>query len=281
MTDPKSQAQPIRVMAVMVVYQRAPDDTAPWQMLREMLNQTGVLELKHCLIHDNSPQRDRQADPFMPNGFELRLCPENVGTSGAYTQAIKVAKANNCEWLLLLDQDTILPSDYLQRASDALLGADILVPRVWHLKELISPCVITKMGNVRPTLDPRSHQKVTAISSGVLVSVAAIESSTPFPNDLWLDYVDHWMFHFFSKNGFRVARIDADLVHDLSLKNPSTLSNDRLKSILHAENTFTRQLEIGARLALPLRQCMRGLRFLINGQYNHAFTTFKHCIARR
>jgi hypothetical protein len=276
-----AQARPTNVLAVLVLYGRAAHEAASWPMLNAMMGQESAFVLKRCLIHDNSPAISEHFDVHLPEGFEQRLSPGNVGTAGAYAGAIDVAKAQKCEWLLLLDQDTLLPLDYLARAAASLDRADILVPRVWHGDQLISPGVLTKTGSIRPSSNLPKHGTghATAISSGLLARVSAIETSLPFPKDLWLDYVDHWMFLSFARNGLKIAEISADLEHNLSIKEPSRLASDRLDSILRAEAALYRHLGLSARLVLPFRRAIRGLRFLAGGHINLATTTLRHCIA--
>jgi hypothetical protein len=272
------RTRPIEVMAVLVLYRRAAHEAASWPMLCAMMGHPGKFVLKHCLIHDNSPQEVTHFYQHLPQGFELRLNPGNVGTAGAYAGGLDVAKAQKCEWLLLLDQDTLLPTDYLARAAASLSAADVLVPRVWHGEQLLSPGVLTTTGSIRPTynLPEYGQGRATAISSGVLARVTAIEASLPFPREMWLDYVDHWMFLSFARNGFRIAAINADLAHDLSIKEPASLAPDRLESILRAETALYRHLGIAARLILPIRRAMRGLRFLSGGHSHLATITFRH-----
>lgn len=279
MTAHNGQHQPIRVMAVLVLYRRAPEKVVSWSVLNSIMGQPGSFELTHCLIHDNSPQEYVRMLTPLPEGFESRSSPENIGTAGAYAAAVDVAKAQNCEWLLLLDQDTLLPPDYLAKAAASLRETDVLVPRVWHGEQLISPGVLTTIGSIHPIANLPEHgqDRVTAISSGVLARVAAIEASLPFPKDLWLDYVDHWMFLSFAWNGFRITQINADLAHDLSVKNPASLAPDRLENILRAETALYSHLGLAARLILPMRQAMRGLRFLAGGHFHLATITYRHC----
>lgn len=275
------QEQPIKVLAVLVLYGRTAYEAASWRALNAMMGQESALVLKHCVIHDNSQESVQDTAANLPEGFELRLSRRNVGTAGAYVEAINVAKAYECEWLLLLDQDTLLPPDYMTRAAASMGRADVLVPRVWHGNQLISPGVLTKIGSIRPTpiLPKHGMGHATAISSGILVRLAAIEESLPFPEDLWLDYVDHWMFLSFERNGFKIGEIAVDLKHNLSIKQPAMLPVDRLESILRAEAVLYQHLGLSARLVLPFRRIMRSFRFLACGQVNLATKTFRHCIS--
>ena len=280
MTAHNGQHQPIRVIAVLVLYRCAPEKVVSWSVLNSMMGQPGSFVLTHCLIHDNSPQEYARMLTPLPEGFESRSSPENIGTAGAYAAAVDVAKAQNCEWLLLLDQDTLLPPDYLAKAAASLRGADVLVPRVWHGEQLVSPAMLTRTGSIQPisNLPANGQGQVTAISSGVLARITAVEASLPFPRDLWLDYVEHWMFLSFVRNGFKTALINADLEHDLSIKDPSRLTPARLDNILRAETALYGHLGFLARSTLPIRHIARGFRLLALGHYDLANITFRFCL---
>ena len=47
------------------------------------------------------------------NDFEVVNSKENVMLAGAYNYALELSRNNNSEWILLVDQDSEIPSDYL------------------------------------------------------------------------------------------------------------------------------------------------------------------------
>jgi hypothetical protein len=252
---------------------------ASWKTLPALQRTTGPFELHHCLLYDNSPASLIDVDA-LPAGMSLIEAPGNRGTAGAYAEATAMAEAKGCEWLLLLDQDTELPADYLRRAAEAAEAAPdaaILVPRVHHGRHLVSPARITAWGSIRPASNPLSVPGVpTAISSGILVRTAAIASILPFPKEIWLDYVDHWMFLSFAGRDRTIGLIDVDLSHDLSIRTPSRLSSDRLRNILEAESVLYCRLDARARAWLPVRRLMRAIRYLASGHFRLAGTTLRH-----
>ena len=275
-----------RVLAVLVLYNCPPEDAGCWPSLVDMLPENGMFSLQHCLIFDNSPEYFLPTEYPTPDGFELRRSPENVGTAGAYAAATTVASARNCDWLLLLDQDTVLPRDYLKCAAEnsqsTNFPGDVIVPRVWHGNRLISPSLLSAIGNIRATTDlSRKRGIPTAISSGVLVRTKAIQAILPFPQELWLDYVDHWMFLNFAQQGLSISEMSINLKHDLSIRNPGSLLPERLQNVLCAETFFYHNLGYPARLFLPLRQFLRAVRFMINGHKQLAIVTIKHLLHRR
>jgi hypothetical protein len=260
------------VMAVLVLYGRRVEESAAWPVIRAWLGATGSSGLRHCLIYDNSPER--QIDPAtLPDNAALIHDPTNGGTTAAYRAAAARAGAANCKWLLLLDQDTGLPPDYLTRARSAAADAAdaaVLVPRIRHDGLLVSPATITPAGSIVPTDRPgQNGGMATAISSGIIVRSAVLEK-VRFPAALWLDYVDHWLFLALVREGSSVATIDVDLAHDLSIRTPRTLSLSRVKSILAAERIFYEALGGRARTLLPARQALRAARYARFGRFDLA-----------
>ena len=271
-----------RVLAVLVLYGRRPEEAVSWPTILSLLGRDGPLQLAHCIVHDNSPERRAILAPT--TGISVCWTPENAGTAGAYAGAANAIGTHGCDWLLLLDQDTDLPLDYLDRAA-LVLGeqpdAAALVPRVWHGRVLVSPATIGKGGGVRPAAMPMAHAGIpTAISSGVVMRRAAFASVPPFPRAIWLDYVDHWMFLSLARNGSAIGLIDADLQHDLSVRTPAALSSARLAGILAAESAFNDAMTGGRHGRLRLRRMIRAARHVANGRFDHAWTVIRHTLAR-
>lgn len=268
------------IMAVLVLYGRRAEDAAPWSTLRTWLD-NDKSRLRCCLIYDNSPTPLTDT-AVLPNGAFFVHDPANGGTAGAYVLAARDAAPAGCDWLLLLDQDTALPVDYLDRAAQAVATAPnamVLVPRIRHNDQLVSPATITGSGTVRPVLDPhRAEGLPTAISSGALVRRSTI-ADICFPPELWLDYVDHWLFLTVARRGGTIAVIDTDLSHDLSVRTPKTLSVTRLRSILTAERTFYLAFGGRARTMLPVRQLIRAARYVMVMRPALAFAVLRSIIS--
>ena len=71
------------------------------------------------IIYDNSPEPQRESLEF-PFKHEYVHNPANEGVSAAYNYALQVAKRKDYDWLLLLDQDTDLPEDYISKLSNII-----------------------------------------------------------------------------------------------------------------------------------------------------------------
>lgn len=263
---------PDSVLAVLVVYERRLGDVACWSELQRWLQQgqRHGLQLRRVLIYDNSTTPAIGTKPPTSPDISYVHDATNGGTAAAYGHASQLATQTGCEWLLLLDHDTELSNSFLDTATQCLRNAEpekpaALVPRVRHGNRLISPAYLTRFGSVRPLQeghDAAASQCLTAIASGALLRTSCLQAMLPFPNRLWLDYVDHWIFTELHKQQACVRVFQETLVHDLSIENPAQLSPLRLVSILDGEALLHRQLGTAARAIYPVRLAVRMLRYI-------------------
>ena len=264
-----------RLLTVMVVYERELAEVQAWPFLRQSLdaasggsatNGQGFV-LDHVLIYDNSSKTRARPMGYLPGCIYVHDS-SNGGTAAAYDRACTMAREIGIEWLLLLDQDTFLPCGYLEAASAALAGSVVrpcaLVPWVFHGASVVSPARVTEAGTIAPLkyeTPPPIVRSLTAISSGSLIHVPTLAVHIPFPDGLWLDFVDHWIFWQLRAHEFAVVVFDAQLQHDLSICNLESLSLSRLTSILNGEASFLAMLGIKAKLVYPFRLAARMLRY--------------------
>jgi GT2 family glycosyltransferase len=261
------------VLAVLVVYKRSLAEVSSLSVLLAWLIQNDItsLRLRHLLIYDNSDVPCDQSLLSQRNNWSYVHDSANGGTAAAYSHAAKLAPDLKCDWLLLLDQDTNLPEIFMTSAATALKNISsanpvALVPYVKHGTRLISPARLTYFGSIKPIIKYKSFSEtdcVTAISSGSLIQTSIIQSILPFPPELWLDYVDHWIFFRLHKKNTTVVAFDVTILHDLSIESPQFLSRSRLFSILDSETFLYRNLGIAARCTHPLRLIMRMMRYLV------------------
>ncbi len=261
------------ILAVLVLYERDIEQAESLITLKSLLSESinTRLVLKHILIYDNSER---------PHTLKLSDSTSNVtyvhnhhngGTVAAYIEAIELAQKIAADWLLLLDQDTILPLNYLTSAANELNKTqvsriDALIPYVKHGEEIISPTLLTKYGSMIPFTYGRNKNEfnvVTAISSGALLRRQSLKKIFPLPLGIWLDYVDHCIFLQFHKLGYQILVFDSVIEHDLSVKSPLNITEFRILSILHGEYIIIRMLGWYAILFYPVRFVGRLLKYSV------------------
>lgn len=270
--DGPATADPSGILAVVVIFERDLGQVLCWPWLTQLLQvqapRADTLCLRHVLVYDNSPSpRARPVQRLLRCSYVHD--PLNGGTAAAYQRAADLAGHLGLGWLLLLDQDSSLPADYLQMAGSHLRteanAASVLVPWVADRGRAVSPAVLTIWGGLRPLRQAAapSGKRLSAIASGCLIRITALRALLPFPRALWLDYVDHWMFARLQSSGGQVSVFDAHLEHRLSVLSPAELSPRRLRSILDGERHFLRLQGALARLVYPLRLLMRIGRYAL------------------
>jgi GT2 family glycosyltransferase len=189
--------------------------------------------------------------------FAYKHDPCNSGIAAAYNWALGLAQSYGFPWLLLLDQDSQLPSTFLASLLDAMELHDTnqsvaaIVPFIKDGFAEISPMRV-RFGRLSP-LPKQSPSlaecEVTAINSGAAIRVSFVQSLGGFNPDYRLDCLDHWLFRQLYAQGKRVALSGSVLDHDLSVSDyRNQVSPTRYRSILSAEVLFVttqkRRLEI-------------------------------------
>jgi GT2 family glycosyltransferase len=201
----------------------------------------------------------------------------NGGLSGAYNFALEKAKELESDWVLLLDQDTSLPPDFLRSLLNILDGPTLdndtvaIVPRVFVRGRQISP-VQPSIIRSAPLLPSglATTNWVMSINSGTTLSVKFVQSIGGFTWEFWLDFLDHWVFRRIYQAGKKVLVSDVRIQHDMTISDfDLSMSVDRYRNILSAEEKFTANyLPLTWQLALPLRLMVRAAKHLVLTRQN-------------
>jgi len=240
-----------RVLAVVVVFGKAPKDVPCLAQLRQWQSEGHEgpgFRLSHVLIYDNSAVSSADFKPLVSEDATYVHDRANGGTRAAYHSALRQARALKCDWLLLLDHDTVLPADYLRASYAALennacpqeIGA--IVPSVTVDGRVASPSIIKHYGRVIPGRAARASASgsVTAIASAAFIRTEHMADVAPIPADFGLDYLDHWLFRSLTAQGRKIAVSGAEVNHSLSVWAMESMPASRYQSILRAEYHFLR-----------------------------------------
>ena len=256
----------IGLCIVVVLYQRAIRESATCLSLS---NQRFKNSRDIFLVYDNSPCSNLGP---VPTGWEVVVDSSNGGLLAAYNCAISRAKSAGCPWVLLLDQDTELPSDFFLAVHKELAAShdktDVvaIVPIVKAGNRQLSP-MLPRLGRESPFVhrDVVETRWLMAINSGTCLRVDFIESIGGFSKAFWLDYLDHWMFKMIHNRRKSIYVSNVELQHDLSVANMNTgLTVQRYKNVLVAERQFTNNyLPTLWRFALVPRLLARAMKHLI------------------
>jgi GT2 family glycosyltransferase len=242
----ESSIHPTRIFAVVVLYGQRPSASVTVATLARALRETAAVDC-HGLIYDNSPSGEPAINE-LPENFRYHAAARNRGLLGAYEAALEGARADGCEWLLTLDQDTALPADFFSAIQPGLCAAKddshiaVIVPHLAEGEQLLSPAYV-RIGRLKPLpmhFSGVPRREARAFNSAALLRVAALDAIGGFHPCFWLDHLDSWLHHQFYVQGWRMFVLDSvHLEHHFSLLNyRERVSLPHLRNFLMAESAY-------------------------------------------
>jgi GT2 family glycosyltransferase len=237
----------MRILIVVVLYKKPSAESRTLITLSKSLRDlAGLQDGYHLLVWDNSPLPDQTRVLTIPHCYSHT--GENLGVSGAYNAAMRIAVENECPWMLLLDQDTTVSCEYLsgmiEYCRKLMNESDVaaIAPTVLAGTRVVSPTQ-QLFGRVRPY--PRHEIGVapgeaSAVNSGCVLRTSALRSIGGYSLDFWLDYSDIYVFHQFFRRGWKLWRAaDLELQHCLSMMNyENEMTPWRCRNFSLAESAF-------------------------------------------
>jgi glycosyltransferase involved in cell wall biosynthesis len=228
---------------VIVLYKINPENSITFSSLMNVLKGKSSSEFS-IILYDNSP-KSQNIDVTRHKGLNIfyEHDSRNLGIAAAYNYAWRAAKENGSEWLILLDHDTEITSEYMEQVmnleeKNSHIAA--VVPKINSENQLISPVY---SHSLRPLQGDKpvpgiQDKAVMAINSGALIRVDFLNEIGGFNEDFPLDYLDHWLFHEIYSRGHKVWLLNVTLEHELSVMDYSRVSFGRYQSILESEIKF-------------------------------------------
>jgi GT2 family glycosyltransferase len=236
------------VLAVIVLYKRSVEQSQTLNSLGEVLGRhPELLRYLRVLLWDNSPT---PTTPTLAFPFDYVPSGKNIGTAGAFNRAMELAETLTIPWLLLLDQDTTLPEDFVAKMVDySRRFADTpevaaVVPLLWCRGQLISPKRLRSFYRISP-VPPACYgtykEQVVVCDSATLMRTAALREAEGYDEELfWLDFSDIYVFAALHRNGrFIYIASDLQAQHSLSMMDyDRDMTPERYGNFLAAEGSF-------------------------------------------
>ena len=242
------------ICAILIVYNRKAEETKTViSLLRNHAKNPAAFRDFSLVICDNSPEARKPDLSAIPFESEYVHSVENKGLAGAYNYALRKAAGTGRGWLLLLDQDSDLPEDFIADLSRELPLAEkdpavsAVVPKMRYKDEYFSPSKDLFGGTARP-IDMKQHGvcdfKVYAIGSACAVRVDFLQSIGGFNEFYWLDFLDRWLFAVIGARGGKVYVTDSVVDHELSILNyDKFMTEKRYANILKYETVFMKEFK--------------------------------------
>lgn len=237
------------IVAILIVYNCKIQESKTLKSLLE--NYTAhpeVFKDFKLIIYDNSLSKQTNTIQI-PFEHDYIHDPSNRGLAVAYNSALKHALDESRDWLLLLDQDSCLPEDFIHNLQVDLAIVEnekaiaAVVPKMRYNETIFSPTRVLYGGIVR-AIDVRykgvcAFKNAFAIGSGSVVRVSFLKNVGGFNELFPIDCLDRWLFLIINETGGKVYVTDSIIDHELSVMNYDMfMSESRYRSILKSETLF-------------------------------------------
>ena len=252
-------------MILIVLYKLKPENCLPLQFILK----NGYLHfLKFdLLVYNNSEEINI---PLNENYLVVNA-PQNDKLAKAYNYAWHCARELKKKWLLLLDQDAELTTEYFEELDQILNSEDTenvsaIIPQIQHNNAPFTPkTYMPELGHVfftRPIKQSGIYHKcILSINSGTVLSIKAVEEIGGFSLKYPLDGLDTWYFYQLYKNRKNIYVMNAVLKQNISVVDYSQMTVHRYLSILNADVQFSKELGWIAvflwKLKIPFRAIKR------------------------
>jgi GT2 family glycosyltransferase len=229
------------VLFILVIYRKSLFDSTAYQSLKNLLNED---ILSDCLyVHDNTH--------------------DNQYLASAYNQGANVARERGKEWIILLDDDSNITEDYLNKLQEYISDKK---------HQVVAPILTHKSKKISPT----SKYGITVVfNSGMAIRLNTLQQIGGFCTRYPLDYLDYytcWQLH---KHNIPITIMDVVLPHQLSIEDYNQVTLKRYTSILHAEKQFAYDTE--HLLEYRLQIIARAIKWLITG-HKFSWKTIKYLL---
>lgn len=208
-----------KVLIVIVLYKSKLEDSSTFRTLRASLRH---FSLKVDLyVYDNSPSV-RPDVQFPEFNIIYNVDGSNSGLSKAYNAAAAYGKNNRKEWLLLFDQDSNLPADYIEvmlKSVTKYSTHSFFVPILKQHELILSPCKFRFMkGSALRSIGygPMNFLNVSVFNSGILVRLKLFYEAGGYNEQIQLDFSDHYFVSQVKKVENELVVLPIVIQHELS-----------------------------------------------------------------
>lgn len=192
----------MKIGAVIVTYN--PD----LRVLRKNVNSV-IDQVEQLVIVDNGSENIEYINKMLGNQCFIIELGRNFGIATAQNKGFQFLECHNFDWGLTLDQDTILPVDYVKKFFPYLnydqsigLITGAYIDKKWSQEE---------RRKVEETRKPEFQNIRQEIASGNIVSIPAWKTVGGFDEKLFIDYVDFEFDYRLQENSFKLYRLNSNV----------------------------------------------------------------------
>lgn len=271
----------INILIVLVIYKSDYYETDAYQSLIRNLTHHPAKHRTGIFIYDNSPL-------INPNTFQIpgvnqvyHHDPSNPGVSKAYNQGYRYAKKNKYNWLLLMDQDTVLNNNGLDNYINSIKTfPDILIhaPILKSGDLIISPSKYKfRRGFVLKSIMPGIHPLGTKVplNSGMCLNIKIFDEIGLYNEKIRLDFSDFDFIRRISTKIKQFVLMPVSYRHSLSSEN-ETLESAITRYKFYCDGAYYSVINFSDIWILGLVAFMRGTKLALKFKKVVFFRIFYH-----
>ncbi len=158
-------------------------------------------QVDHILIVDNASQNQQAIKDISEKyGFSFIAFEKNKGLAGALNDIFTFAIQHHYEWVLTLDQDSVLPENYIEFGKRYFGMDNVGIITCGYVENNLGVAVYPFKVDAPYLFIER------CITSAAIVRVAAYQKTDGYDEDLFVDYVD---FDF----AFKIRHAGYEILH--------------------------------------------------------------------
>jgi rhamnosyltransferase len=182
-----------------------------------------ITQVRKLYIIDNTSSRDISLKNFHYDNLEIVYLDENMGIAYAQNVGIRQALANEADYVLLSDQDTCYPTNYINHMLlphiDSDLSIAVIAPRFNDITSCSTEGVFYSESSwLYSKFHPKKgiHPLFQTIASGMIIRTSTLKDIGLMNERLFIDWVDfEWCWRARKKGYIIMGNADVIITHQL------------------------------------------------------------------
>ncbi len=208
--------------ALVVIYNKSCEESQSILSLKNVSDKVSVI------VFDNSTISNNNQAWCEKHGYKYYSERKNVGLSKAYNIVLSKIEKSRHDYIMILDDDTILPENYLMEVFQIIRNSEyqLLLPIVMSNKLMMSPCKVVL--DCKPVgLHDKSEidiAKISAINSGMVVRMD-VYNKISYDESMFLDCVDHDFMSQVRHQGLNIYILESMIQQNYSLNTKGSIES--------------------------------------------------------